>query len=231
MAASLELQLHLQVGAYCDRSCAASLATDPASRERAGSERARTAVHHPPAADGGADQEERGRAMPWSHRRCSAGKSIKGYSRKVVGTLAPTLERKFVHSRTISAARSCALSNQRTNLFYSCTIVSIPCRFSRRASMSESIKWKNWTLPSARVQKVSPSDLEPTSLAKPLRDSSATLHTRRYFSEEPRYYRLGHGSSQERFLYAEGHTFVVHRNTGKHMFNFSEWMGRRARSC
>jgi hypothetical protein len=45
------------------------------------------------------------------------------------------------------------------------------------------------------------------------------------FSEDPRYYRLAHGSGQRRFLHAVGHVFVAHRDNGKHMFNFSEWMG------
>jgi len=45
------------------------------------------------------------------------------------------------------------------------------------------------------------------------------------FSEDPRYYRLAHGSREKRFLHAIGHTFVAHRDNGKHIFNFSEWMG------
>lgn len=45
------------------------------------------------------------------------------------------------------------------------------------------------------------------------------------FSEDPRYYRLAHGSRRRRFLHAVGHAFVAHRDNGKHMFNFSEWMG------
>ena len=45
------------------------------------------------------------------------------------------------------------------------------------------------------------------------------------FSEDPRYYRLAHGRSERRLLHAVEHTFVAHRDSGKHMFNFSEWMG------
>jgi len=45
------------------------------------------------------------------------------------------------------------------------------------------------------------------------------------FSEDPRYYRLGHGSGGKRLLHAAAHTFVAYRDSGKHMFNFSEWMG------
>jgi hypothetical protein len=45
------------------------------------------------------------------------------------------------------------------------------------------------------------------------------------FSEDPRYYRLGQGSTRTRFFHAAGHTFVAHRDSGKHMFNFSEWLG------
>jgi hypothetical protein len=45
------------------------------------------------------------------------------------------------------------------------------------------------------------------------------------FSEDPRYYRLGHGSTGHRFLHATEHVFVAHRDSGKRMFNFSEWLG------
>jgi hypothetical protein len=45
------------------------------------------------------------------------------------------------------------------------------------------------------------------------------------FSEDPRYYRLAEGSPKRRFLHAVGHTFVAHRDNGRHMFNFSEWLG------
>jgi hypothetical protein len=45
------------------------------------------------------------------------------------------------------------------------------------------------------------------------------------FSEDPRYYRLGVGSGKARFLHAVEHIFVAHRDNGKRMFNFSEWLG------
>lgn len=45
------------------------------------------------------------------------------------------------------------------------------------------------------------------------------------FSEDPRYYRLAHGSIRQRVLHALGHAFVAHRDDGTHMFNFSEWLG------
>lgn len=45
------------------------------------------------------------------------------------------------------------------------------------------------------------------------------------FSEDPRYYRLIHGSAKRRFLHAVEHTFVAQRDSGKHMFNVSQWMG------
>ncbi len=45
------------------------------------------------------------------------------------------------------------------------------------------------------------------------------------FSEDPRYYRLAHGSGGRRFLHAVGHAFVAYRDNGKRMFNFSEWLG------
>lgn len=45
------------------------------------------------------------------------------------------------------------------------------------------------------------------------------------FSEDPRYYRLAHGSTRRRLLHAVGHAFVAHREDGTPMFNFSEWLG------
>lgn len=45
------------------------------------------------------------------------------------------------------------------------------------------------------------------------------------FSEDPRYYRLAHGTVGKRFLHAAGHVFVGHREDGTHMPNYSEWLG------
>jgi hypothetical protein len=45
------------------------------------------------------------------------------------------------------------------------------------------------------------------------------------FAEDPRYYRLIHASGRRRFFHAVEHTFVAHRDSGKLMFNFSEWLG------
>ena len=45
------------------------------------------------------------------------------------------------------------------------------------------------------------------------------------FGEDPRYYRLAHGSGGKRFLHAIDHAFVAYRDNGNRMFNFSEWVG------
>jgi hypothetical protein len=45
------------------------------------------------------------------------------------------------------------------------------------------------------------------------------------FSEDPRYYRLAHGTFQRRFLHAMEHVVVAHQENGERMFNFSEWLG------
>jgi hypothetical protein len=45
------------------------------------------------------------------------------------------------------------------------------------------------------------------------------------FSEDPRYYRLAHGSARRRLLHAVEHAVVAHHDDGKLMFNFSEWLG------
>jgi hypothetical protein len=45
------------------------------------------------------------------------------------------------------------------------------------------------------------------------------------FSEDPRYYRLGHGSAGRRLAHALEHAVVAHQENGTYMFNFSEWLG------
>ena len=45
------------------------------------------------------------------------------------------------------------------------------------------------------------------------------------FHEDPRYYRLMHGSTGRRFLHAVEHAFVARRDNGNRTFNFSEWLG------
>ena len=45
------------------------------------------------------------------------------------------------------------------------------------------------------------------------------------FSEDPRYYRLVHGSGRRRLLHAVDHAFLAHRDNGAVMFNASEWLG------
>jgi hypothetical protein len=45
------------------------------------------------------------------------------------------------------------------------------------------------------------------------------------FSEDPRYYRLAHGSTRKRFLHAVEHAAVAHRESGTSMLNYSEWLG------
>ena len=45
------------------------------------------------------------------------------------------------------------------------------------------------------------------------------------FSEDPRYYRSTQETVGKRLFHATGHVFVAHRDSGKRMFNFSEWLG------
>jgi len=45
------------------------------------------------------------------------------------------------------------------------------------------------------------------------------------FSEDPRYYRLAHGSGKRRFFHAIEHVVVAKRENGKDEFNFCEWLG------
>jgi hypothetical protein len=50
------------------------------------------------------------------------------------------------------------------------------------------------------------------------------------FSEDPRYYRLAHGKFGRRLLHAVEHAVVAHRDNGKQMFNYSEWLGTASTS-
>ena len=45
------------------------------------------------------------------------------------------------------------------------------------------------------------------------------------FSEDPRYYRMAHGSKKRRLLHAMSHVVVARRDNGNSMFNFTEWLG------
>lgn len=45
------------------------------------------------------------------------------------------------------------------------------------------------------------------------------------FKEDPRYYRLGYGSTRRRFFHALAHTVVAKREDGGNEFNFSRWLG------
>jgi hypothetical protein len=45
------------------------------------------------------------------------------------------------------------------------------------------------------------------------------------FHQDPRYYRMGHGSVHARLGHALTHVFVAHGDSGKLMFNYSEWFG------
>jgi hypothetical protein len=63
------------------------------------------------------------------------------------------------------------------------------------------------------------------------RVSSDFFHTFLFpviFRQDPRYYRLGQGATRERMGHALTHVFVAHSDSGKKMFNFSEWMGTTA---
>jgi len=48
------------------------------------------------------------------------------------------------------------------------------------------------------------------------------------FRQDPRYYRMGQGDTGARMGHALTHVFVAHGDSGKEMFNFSEWMGTTA---
>ena len=45
------------------------------------------------------------------------------------------------------------------------------------------------------------------------------------FSEDPRYYRLAHGTTGKRLAHALEHVVIAHQENGTYMFNFSEWLG------
>ncbi len=43
--------------------------------------------------------------------------------------------------------------------------------------------------------------------------------------QDPRYFRLGTGSTRHRIGYAVSRVFVTHRDGGGVQFNYSEWLG------
>jgi hypothetical protein len=45
------------------------------------------------------------------------------------------------------------------------------------------------------------------------------------FSEDPRYYRLGHGGARRRLVHAAEHLVIAHHADGTRMFNYSQWLG------
>jgi len=45
------------------------------------------------------------------------------------------------------------------------------------------------------------------------------------FDEDPRYYRLGQGSTGKRVLHAAEHLCIAHQPDGTRMFNYSRWLG------
>ena len=45
------------------------------------------------------------------------------------------------------------------------------------------------------------------------------------FRQDPRYFRMGEGSARARLGHALAHRFVTQSDSGKPMFNYSEWMG------
>jgi hypothetical protein len=45
------------------------------------------------------------------------------------------------------------------------------------------------------------------------------------FHQDPRYFRLGQGTTVQRVEHALAHRFVTQSDSGKHMFNYSEWLG------
>ena len=51
------------------------------------------------------------------------------------------------------------------------------------------------------------------------------------FLEDPRYYRLAHGSTRRRLLHAVSHVFVAYRVDGSKIPNYSEWLGTASASA
>jgi hypothetical protein len=43
------------------------------------------------------------------------------------------------------------------------------------------------------------------------------------FHQDPRYYRVGHGTVESRLAHALEHSFVAHSDSGRRIFNYSEW--------
>ena len=97
-------------------------------------------------------------------------------------------------------------------------------RFLPRDSMP------GWTRPPTRIP---PSDKAAWAMPGVSRANFAGQTASRFFgdflyptifSEDPRYYRMAHGSTKARLLHAMSHAVVARRDNGKSMFNFTEWL-------
>jgi hypothetical protein len=151
-------------------------------------------------------------------------KDYQGPFQKVVGMFARTLERKAVHTHYKPGTLLCSLEPKDKFILF------IHDSFDPLSFLTAGF---NAGLDQARNK-------DPTfgqgseGYGKRFGTDFASQTSQRFFtdfayptifSEDPRYYRLAHGSGEKRLLHAVGHTFLAHRDNGQHMFNFSEWMG------
>ena len=149
----------------------------------------------------------------------------RGPFQKVVGTLATTLERKAAYPQHYKpGALLCSLEPRDKFLL-----------FLHDSFDPLSFLTVGFNAGLDQAQHNDPTFGQGTAgYAKRFGASFASQTSRRFFtdfayptifSEDPRYYRLAHGSGRKRLLHAISHAFVAHRDNGKHMFNVSEWMG------
>ncbi len=152
-------------------------------------------------------------------------KDYDGPLKKTVGTFARKLERKTVHPPHYKpGAILCSLRpKDKFALFVQDTfdpVTLLAAGFSAGLDQAEN-QDPTFGQGAAGYGKRFGANFADQASSKFFKDFAYPL----IFSEDPRYYRLVNGSGGTRFLHAVEHAFVAHRENGKRMFNFSEWLG------
>ena len=164
-------------------------------------------------------------ARAWNRRRSLDGKTIKVHSRRW-SRLSPgnwSSNRRTL--RITNPEPYCAHSRSKTSSCCSSGIPLIQSHFLRPGSTQDRIRDPTGTPRSDQAPRLTENALAPTSPGRQPGDFSTDFAYPTIFAEDPRYYRLIHGSGRQRFFHAVEHTFVAQRDSGKHMFNISQWLG------
>ena len=148
-----------------------------------------------------------------------------GPLKKTVGLFAPALERKSVHPpRYKPGAKLCSLDFDDKFLLFvkdSTDLVNFIGTGFNAGIDQASNRDPTFGQGAVGYARRYGADLADSVSGKFFKDFAYPA----LFFEDPRYYRLGHGSTGKRLLNAAGHLFVAHHEDGMRMFNYSEWLG------